>query len=156
MNTGLSDKIRALAQSKYVYPAVLAGKRPLLDPGKGFTERPTRGRISRRPYAPGLYGFANVEIPPREWAGNRRGRRAALENEPYGGGSISCGKAVARLEAAKGRKENGALESPEQDPAARALRMTEKLRGILKEELAEYGGGEAFLRWVRSENENAA
>ncbi len=50
----------------------------------------------------------------------------------------------------------GLWNLPEQDPAARALRMTEKLRGILKEELAEYGGGEAFLRWVRSENENAA
>jgi hypothetical protein len=34
--------------------------------------------------------------------------------------------------------------------------LTEKLRGLLKEELAEYGGGEAFLRWIRSEDEDAA
>jgi hypothetical protein len=44
----------------------------------------------------------------------------------------------------------------EEDPAARALRLSEGLRGILKEELHEYGGGEAFLRWIRSEDEDAA
>jgi hypothetical protein len=27
---------------------------------------------------------------------------------------------------------------------------------LLKEELAKYGGGEAFLRWVRSEDEESA
>jgi hypothetical protein len=44
----------------------------------------------------------------------------------------------------------------EEDPAARAVRLSESLRGILKEEFAEYGGGEAFLRWIRSESEDAA
>lgn len=38
----------------------------------------------------------------------------------------------------------------------RAVRLTEKLRGILKDELAEYGGGEAFLDWIRSEDDEAA
>jgi hypothetical protein len=41
-------------------------------------------------------------------------------------------------------------------PSERAFRLTEKMRGLLKEELAEYGGGEAFLRWIRSEEEDAA
>jgi hypothetical protein len=34
--------------------------------------------------------------------------------------------------------------------------LTERISGLLKEELAEYGGGEAFLRWVRSDDEDAA
>lgn len=38
----------------------------------------------------------------------------------------------------------------------RAKRLTDRLRGLLKEELAEYGGGEAFLKWIRSEDEEAA
>jgi hypothetical protein len=42
------------------------------------------------------------------------------------------------------------MESPED----RAYRLTEKLRGLLKDEMAEYGGGEAFLRWVRSEDDD--
>jgi hypothetical protein len=44
----------------------------------------------------------------------------------------------------------------QEDPSDRAFRLTERLRGLLKEELAEYGGGEAFLRWIRSEGEDAA
>jgi hypothetical protein len=51
----------------------------------------------------------------------------------------------------------GQLMAPgQEDPSVRALRLTEKLRGLLKEELSEYGGGEAFLRWIRSEDEDAA
>jgi hypothetical protein len=48
------------------------------------------------------------------------------------------------------------METGQEDPSNRAFRLTERLRGILKEELAEYGGGEAFLRWIRSEDEDAA
>ena len=47
----------------------------------------------------------------------------------------------------------GGPNSGEETSEAWAFRMTEKLRGLLKEELAEYGGGEAFLRWVRSEDD---
>jgi hypothetical protein len=42
-----------------------------------------------------------------------------------------------------------ANESPEEW----ARRVTGNLSGLLKEELAEYGGGEAFLRWVRGYDE---
>jgi len=46
----------------------------------------------------------------------------------------------------------------EETPSARAFRLTERLRGLLKEEIAAYGGTEAFIRWVRgySEDEDAA
>jgi len=50
-------------------------------------------------------------------------------------------------------------EKPEEqieDSAAWAKRLTGKLRGLLKEELAAYGGGEAFIKWMRSEDEDAA
>jgi hypothetical protein len=40
-----------------------------------------------------------------------------------------------------------------ESPSERAFRLTEGLRGLLKEEMAAFGGGEAFLRWVRSEDE---
>jgi hypothetical protein len=42
-------------------------------------------------------------------------------------------------------------ESPEQ----RAFRLTEKLRGLMKDEIAAHGGAEGFLRWVRSDEEGA-
>ncbi|MGH9589109.1 MAG: hypothetical protein ACRD25_01880 [Terracidiphilus sp.] len=44
----------------------------------------------------------------------------------------------------------------EETPGERARRLTEKLRGLLKEELAEYGGAEGFIRWVRGYDEEDA
>lgn len=41
-------------------------------------------------------------------------------------------------------------------PRDRAQRLTEGLRGLLKKELADRGGAEAFVRWVRSDDEDAA
>jgi len=40
-------------------------------------------------------------------------------------------------------------------PEERAFRVTEKLRGLLKDEIASFGGAEAFMRWVRSDDEEA-
>jgi hypothetical protein len=44
------------------------------------------------------------------------------------------------------------METPEE----RAFRLTEKLRGLMKEEIAAHGGAEGYLRWVRGEDEEAA
>ena len=44
----------------------------------------------------------------------------------------------------------------EETPAEKAFRLTERLRGLLKEEIAAYGGTEAFIRWVRSDDDEDA
>lgn len=36
-------------------------------------------------------------------------------------------------------------------PSERAFRLTERARGLLKDEIAAFGGTEAFMRWVRSD-----
>jgi hypothetical protein len=41
-------------------------------------------------------------------------------------------------------------------PSERARRLGERLRGLMKEEIAAHGGGEAYLRWIRGEDEEAA
>ena len=46
-------------------------------------------------------------------------------------------------------------ETVEESAEAWAARLGGRLRGLLKEELALQGGGEQFLRWLRSEGENA-
>ncbi|MGB6194467.1 MAG: hypothetical protein WBF42_18520, partial [Terracidiphilus sp.] len=52
--------------------------------------------------------------------------------------------------------ETGNADQLEREtPEAWASRVTGKIRGLLKDELAAYGGGEAFLRWVRSDDEDA-
>jgi hypothetical protein len=44
----------------------------------------------------------------------------------------------------------------DETPAERAKRVTDSLFGALKDEIASFGGAEAFLRWVRSEDEEDA
>jgi hypothetical protein len=44
----------------------------------------------------------------------------------------------------------------EETAEAKAMRLTEGLRGLLKEEMAEFGGAEGFLRWVRGYDEEDA
>jgi hypothetical protein len=51
--------------------------------------------------------------------------------------------------------ESEQLSSEEETPEARAHRLTGKLCGLLREEIAAAGGAEAFLRWVRSDDADA-
>jgi hypothetical protein len=44
----------------------------------------------------------------------------------------------------------------EETPAERVHRLTEQLRGLLKDEIAQYGSAEEFIRWVRSDNDEDA
>ena len=37
-----------------------------------------------------------------------------------------------------------------------AERVTSKIRGLMKDEIASFGGAEAFMKWVRSEDDEAA
>ena len=45
---------------------------------------------------------------------------------------------------------------PSESPSERAYRVTEQLRGLLKDEIAEYGGTEGFMRWMRHDEEPAS
>ncbi len=49
-----------------------------------------------------------------------------------------------------------AVASISEEPRDRAKRVVDGLFGLLKEEIASYGGTEAFMRWVRSEEDEAA
>jgi hypothetical protein len=51
--------------------------------------------------------------------------------------------------------ENGGSEVAE-TPEQWALRLTNKIRGLMKNEIAAHGGTEGFMRWVRSEDEEDA
>jgi hypothetical protein len=48
---------------------------------------------------------------------------------------------------------NSGPDPADESPEARARRLGESLRGLLKEEMAEYGGAEGFIRWVRGYDE---
>ncbi len=156
MNLGLSDRIRALAQSKYVGPAIQAGKRQI-----SIRVRDLLNDLAGEGFPGGHTPQICSAIQTTKFL-----RENGLEiEEVEGPPSKMSPTVVVRYRVAETRRHAHKFESPtfdrivnttEEDPAARAKRLSEKLRGVLKEELAEYGGGEAFLRWVRSENEDEA
>jgi Arc/MetJ-type ribon-helix-helix transcriptional regulator len=51
-------------------------------------------------------------------------------------------------------KEDWRSTVPE-DPEARAKRMVDRLSGLLKDEIAAFDGTEGFMRWVRSDEDEA-
>ena len=156
MNVGLSDQVRAVAKAKYVHPAILAGKRQFSISVKellrdlvtdGFPTRNTPQVCSALQTAKFLrengIEIEGVDGPPKKMSPTVVVRyRMASPILKQGTDTHS--------------PEGSAVETLQEDPAVRAFRLTEKLRGMLKEELAQYGGGEAFLRWIRSEDEDAA
>ncbi|HUH61489.1 MAG TPA: hypothetical protein VLZ50_00775 [Terracidiphilus sp.] len=58
--------------------------------------------------------------------------------------------------ASSNEKVTSGKEATDETPEARARRLTEELRGLLKEEMAPYGGAEGFIRWVRGYDEEDA
>jgi hypothetical protein len=156
MNHGLSDQVRTVALEKYVHPAISAGKvqfsvavRDIMRhlqaqgfPAKNWPQVCTALQAEKFLRANGLE-IDGVDGPPSKMST-----------------TVVVRYRVANLSVLSGKDENrqggGQLDTQREEPSVRAFRLTEKLRGLLKEELAEYGGGEAFLRWVRSEDENAA
>ena len=156
MNIGLSDRIRAFAKAKYVNPAVHEGKsrfsirvRDVNNDlrGEGFPPRHTpqicEALTGRKFLRENGLEIEEIEGPPSKQSPTVvvRYRVANPAAEPKAGNRPP---------------EYALAEAREETPEEWAHRLTEKISGLLKEELAEYGGGEAFVRWVRGYDEEDA
>ena len=155
MNIGLSEKIRNLAKAKYVQPAVLGGQ-------DVFSIRVKD--LLNDLQAEGFPGGHTPQVCSALKTGKFL-RENGLEIESIDGPpSKMSPTVVVRYRVTKHMQQSSArqLLSEEQPlaaretPEARAQRLGGKLRGLLKDELAEYGGGEAFIRWVRGYDEEDA
>jgi hypothetical protein len=156
MNIGLSDQVRALAKAKYVHPAILAGKRQFSIPVRdlledlqsdGFPARNTP-QVCTALQTSKFLRDNGLEIEGVDGPPSKMSTTVVVRYRVANRGLQSTAR--------KNPSEGEGMEADQEAPSDRALRLTEKLRGLLKDELAEYGGGEAFLRWVRSEDEDAA
>jgi hypothetical protein len=156
MQRGSSDQVRALAVEKYLEPAFRAGKhqfsvavRDVLHDlvAKGFPPAniPQVCTALRKETFLRQHGIEidHIEGPPSKMSTTVVFHYRTVDPKVHGSGE---GRSVDKIP----------VDSDGEDPSAKAFRLTEKLRGLLKEELAAYGGGEAFLRWIRSEDEDAA
>jgi hypothetical protein len=157
MNTGLSDRIREVAGRRYVKPALSSGQRTfsirvrdlLTDlQSEGFPPRHTpqicNALVTAKFLRENGLSIQKVDGPP-----SLQSPRVVVHYQ------VAHPEQVFQVLSPMTDTPNSEVPSQE-DPSARALRLTERLRGILKEELAEYGGAEGFLRWIRSDDEEAA
>jgi hypothetical protein len=153
MNYGLSDTVRARASTRYVQPAVAQGKqrfsisvKDLLGSleAEGFPSNHARqvckalssGKFLRE----NKLMIDGVDGPPSKTSPTVVVHYRVLPND----GQVSNG---IQSEA------EASASSPDETPEEWARRVTGKLAGLLKDEIAEYGGGEAFIRWVRGYDE---
>jgi hypothetical protein len=156
MRQGSSDHVRAVALEKYLKPALLAGKKQFSVAVKDVLQD-----LVAQGFPPGNTPQVCTALRKETFL-----REHGIEIESVEGPPSKMSTTVifhyravspgARSILGKDPVEDVPMDPDLEGAAARAARLTQKLRGLLKEELAEYGGGEAFLRWVRSEGEDAA
>ena len=156
MNRGLSDQVRACAKVKYVQPEFAAGN--------------SRFSISVKELSRDQIAAGFPTNHARQVCMALRSKKFLLENDLEivsmdGPKSKISPTVVVHYRFTGANAQNVMPEQTDlQDrPAcgqetseAWANRLTEKIRGLLKEELKEYGGGETFLRWIRSEDRRTA
>lgn len=151
----LSNQVRDLARRNYVRPAVAAGKgrfsvavrdvmRDLVRSGFPPSNWPQVCTALRKKTFLREEGIEieSVDGPPSKMSTTVVYHFRVANQEPT----------VTQVPAPPNENPGGAAETAE----AKALRLTEGLRGLLKEEMAEFGGAEGFLRWVRGYDEEDA
>jgi hypothetical protein len=156
MNYGLSDQVRAQAKTTYVCAASSRGRRSFSIPVKellrdlesrGFPSNHARqvctaltsGKFLRE----NNIQIENVDGPPSKTSTTVVVHyKFASSESPV---SEDVGESVAE-----------SVSQGNETPEEWAHRMTGKLCGLLKDEIAAMGGGDAFLRWVRGYDEEDA
>lgn len=150
MKIKISDKIRSEATKRYVNPAKLAGKTHF-----SIRVRDLLTDLQAAGYPPGRTPLVCSALRTPKFLNENGLELEAVEGPP----SKISPTVVFKYRMAKQTKHVTTARQTEiqnEAPSERAFRLTEKIRGILKDELAAYGGGEAFLRWIRSEDGNEA
>jgi hypothetical protein len=151
-----SDQVRAVAGAKFVRPALAAGK--------------TRFSVAVKDVLKDLVaaGFPPANTPQVCTALRTKEflLQQGIEIESIDGPPSKMSTTVVyhyRVRnsgaepAASGRSEEPEPTglSPE-EAGERARKLGESIRGLLKEEMAEFGGAEGFIRWVRGYDEEDA
>ncbi|MGA3102518.1 MAG: hypothetical protein ABSD61_11710 [Terracidiphilus sp.] len=156
MNQGLSNQVRAVAKAKYVEPALRSGKKEF-----SIHVREIREDLATQ-------GFPISHVPQicSALRTSRFLRENSLEIESIEGPPSKTSPTVVfhyrvanpRPESSARTTFSGAIQTEEsgETPDQWALRVTDKIRGLLKNEIAEMGGADGFIRWVRSDDEDEA
>jgi hypothetical protein len=141
--TGWSERVRELAKREYVEPARALGTVVKIPFGELKT------KLVRIGFPPSHANQVATPLESEKFWGPLGLELVSPKSQPRTVNSV--------LEFRFSRKGQGPPEQSEADRKRRGMEAFEKLRGLLKDEIAAYGGAEAFIRWVRSdEDEDAA
>lgn len=147
MKTGRSEQIRQLAKENYVDPAIRTGQREFSISVRGILELLPPG--FPRNHTPQICS----SIQTAKFL-NQNGLRIVRVEGPPSGQSTSV--VVHYSVAGRSTTSSKQPEASRSDAAERAQRLTNGLKGLLRDEIGEYGGAEKFVRWVRSDDEEVA
>jgi hypothetical protein len=153
MIRNLSNQIRTVAQAKFVKPAHDAGKKDFSIPvrelmvmleAQGFPRNHTP-QICNALQTDKFLRPNRLEIIGIDGPKSKTSTTVVIHYNITGS---SCG----------GHPSGSAspIKASPEEPEARAKRLTDNLRGLLKKEIAAHGGADAFIQWVRSDDEDAA
>jgi hypothetical protein len=152
MNSGSSDLVRAVAIEKYIQPAVTVGENQIR-----IAVRDLMQDLTPKGFPRGNYHQICTSLRKQKFLKEHSLEIEAVEGPPKGSGPtvvyhfrISTGVRAAET---LPKTDTSADSTARESSTERVMRLAEGLRGLLKDELAEYGGGEAFIRWIRSEPE---
>jgi hypothetical protein len=138
-----SERIRERAWDRYIEPQIQRGARQIAVAIKPLMkEMESEGFKTNRPRQ-----FCTA-LQKREFL-----REKNLELERVDGPPSGTSTTVVLHFKYGGGGGGIASELPEGTSAARAQRAMDKLYGSMKDEIAAHGGAEAFIRWVRSDEE---
>lgn len=151
MDAKLADKVRAIALEKYIEPAKKAGNTEFSIAVKDLLKDLERVDFPLN-YTPLVCNSIKTKSFQRE---------NHLKITRIDGPKSQTGTRVVvhyRVLEEKDSLDNEVAFEDRQNemPSERAQRLTEGLRGLLRQELAQRGGAEAFVRWIRSDDEDAA
>lgn len=150
MNLGISDLIRSWAKEKHVEAARSSGLA-----GFSIAVRDILNELKDKGLPPGHTPQVCNALRSSKFVRENGLAIVSVDGPP----SLQSPTVVVHYRFLEsGTAEQKSSADPEatrpasETPEEWAYRLTEKLRGLFKEELAEFGGAEAFMRWVRSDD----
>jgi hypothetical protein len=154
MDSNLSDQVRTVAHAKFVKPALDSGRKEFSISVKelmgtleaqGFPRNHTP-QICNALQTGKFLRSNGLTITGVDGPKSKTSTTVVIHYRIAGTGSVP----------GDSHDVGKATEVSSENPQARAQRLTGNLRGLLKKEIAAHGGAEAFIQWVRSDDEDAA
>jgi hypothetical protein len=154
MQSGSSDLVREVAFERYVRPAIASGRQEF-----SIVVKDLMRELRPQGFPASNYSQICSSIKEKGFVKGNGLRIVGIDGPPSGQSStvvvhykrVGTGTQLPPGDEVPpgGNSQPGSTETS----TTEAVRLMEGLRGLLKAELAEYGGGEAFLRWIRSEDD---